>query len=46
MSTQDILDEIRRLEEFVDNCTQEEAREIMIDAGINNPDGTLTDRYK
>lgn len=46
MSEQEILDEIRRIEEYVENCTPEEARKIMRDAGIINPDGTLTDRYK
>jgi hypothetical protein len=46
MSEQEILDEIKRIEEYVKNCTPEEAREIMIDAGISNPDGTLTERYK
>jgi hypothetical protein len=46
MSEQEILDEIKRIEEYVKNCTPEEAREIMIDAGIINPDGTLTERYK
>jgi hypothetical protein len=46
MSEQEILDEIKRIEEYVKNCTPEEARQIMRDAGIINPDGTLTDRYK
>lgn len=45
MSEQDVLDEIKRIEEYVENCTPEEAREIMRDAGIVNSDGTLTDRY-
>ena len=46
MSEQEVLDEIKRIEEYVNNCTPEEAREIMLDAGIIKPDGTLTDRYK
>jgi hypothetical protein len=45
MSEQEVLDEIKRIEEYVENCTPEEAREIMRDAGVVNPDGTLTDRY-
>jgi hypothetical protein len=46
MSEQEVLDEIKRIEKYVENCTSEEAREIMRDAGVVNPDGTLTDRYK
>lgn len=46
MSEQDRIDALKRLEEFVKNCTPEEAREIVIGAGIYHPDGTLTDRYK
>jgi hypothetical protein len=45
MSEQEVLDEIKRIEEYVENCTPGEAREIMRDAGVVNPDGTLTDRY-
>ncbi|HLP44739.1 MAG TPA: hypothetical protein VK469_02270 [Candidatus Kapabacteria bacterium] len=45
MSEQEVLDEIKRIEEYVDNCTPEDAREIMRDAGIVNFDGTLTARY-
>jgi len=45
MSEQEILDEIKRIEEFVENCTPEEAKEIMVDAGIVHSDGTLTERY-
>ncbi len=46
MSQQEILNEIKRIEEYVANCTPEEARQIMIDAGIVNLDGSLTARYK
>ena len=46
MSEQEIREEIKRIEEYVENCTPEEARQIMKDAGIVNSDGTLTDRYK
>lgn len=46
MSEQEVLEEIRRIEEYVENCTPEEARQIMREAGIVNPDGSLTDRYK
>jgi hypothetical protein len=46
MSEQEVLDEIKRIKEYVENCTPDEAREIMRDAGIVNTDGTLTDRYK
>ncbi len=46
MSEQELLDEIKRIKEFVKNCTPEKARELVIKAGIINPDGTLTDRYK
>ena len=46
MSEQEILDEIKSIKEFVKNCTPEKAREIMVKAGISNPDGTLTDKYK
>ena len=46
MSEQELLDEIARIDEFVKNCTPELARKIVIKAGIYNPDGTLTDRYK
>ncbi len=46
MSEQELLDEIKRIEEYVKNCTPEEARQIMIEAGVVNTDGTLTKRYK
>ena len=46
LTKQEVLEEIKRIEEYVKNCTPEEARQIMRDAGIVNPDGTLTDRYK
>jgi len=46
MSEQEILDEVKRIEEYVDSCTPEEARTIMREAGVVNPDGTLTDRFK
>lgn len=46
MSEQEVLEEIKRIGEYVENCTPEEARQIMREAGIVNPDGTLTDRYK
>jgi len=45
VSEQEVLDEIKRIEDYVKNCTPEEAREIMRNAGIINPDGTLTERY-
>jgi hypothetical protein len=46
MSEQEVLEEVKRIEEYVKNCTPEEARQIMKEAGIVNPDGTLTERYK
>ena len=46
MTGQEVLEEIKRIEEYVKNCTPEEARQIMREARIVNPDGTLTDRYK
>jgi len=46
MSEQEVLEEVKRIEEYVENCTPEEARQIMREAGIVNPDGTLTERYK
>lgn len=46
MSEQERIDELESIREFVKNCTPEEARELVIKAGIINPDGTLTDRYK
>lgn len=46
MSEQELLDEIARIKEFVKNCTPELAKKIMVNAGVINPDGTLTDRYK
>jgi hypothetical protein len=46
MSEQEIREEVKRIEEYVEHCTPEEARQIMRDAGIVNPDGTLTERYQ
>jgi hypothetical protein len=45
MSEQEVLEEVRRIEKYIENCSPEEAREIMIDAGIVTADGTLTPRY-
>lgn len=46
MSDKELLDEIKKIEAFVKHCTPDNARSIMIRAGIVNSDGTLTDRYK
>ncbi len=46
MSEQEVREEIKRIEEYVENCTPEEARQIMREAGVVNPDGTLAERFK
>ncbi len=46
MNEQEVREEVKRIEEYVERCTPEEARQIMREAGVVNPDGTLTERFK
>ncbi len=46
MTERDIIEETRIIREYVQSLTKEDAIRIMIEAGIINKDGTLTDPYK